>query len=94
MMLCCNMHIDVDVGTPSNIIDMSVSAVTGDGINVDLDCGIGSKLPFYDGAYEVTPKTYPQELATKNKSMSENISVLSIPYNEVHNNTGLTVTIG
>ena len=50
----------------------------------------------YDGPYAVTPATYREQvLATKNKSMRENVTVGKIPVYEVSNVTGgLTLTIG
>ena len=52
-------------------------------------------MPYYEGTYEVTPRKVEQVLATKNKSMSDNVTVFSIPYAEVSNlGGGLTATIG
>ena len=49
----------------------------------------------YTGSYTVKPLVSEQTLATKDKVMSDNVTVLEIPYSEVSNNDGgLTVTIG
>lgn len=50
----------------------------------------------YDGPYAVTPATYREQvLATKNRSMREDVTVGKIPVYEVSNVTGgLTLTIG
>ena len=50
----------------------------------------------YNGPYAVTPATYREQvLATKNKSMREDVTVGKIPVYEVSNTTGgLTLTIG
>ena len=50
--------------------------------------------PPYDGAYDVTPKTEAQTLATKDRRMVEDVTVQAIPYAEVKNTArGVTVTI-
>ena len=49
----------------------------------------------YDGDYEVTPKISEQTLATKDKFMSDDVTVKAIPYAEVTNKSGgKTATIG
>lgn len=51
-------------------------------------------LPIYDGDYIVTPKAEEQELETANKILTDNVTVLEIPYTEVSNiSGGLTVSI-
>ena len=51
--------------------------------------------PSYDGPYEVTPRFYEQTLETKNKLMTDDVTVEIIPAHEVTNPAGgLTVTIG
>lgn len=55
----------------------------------------GSELPYYDGDYEVTPKTTETVLPTKSKSMKNDITVAKIPYSDVINESGgHTITIG
>ena len=64
---------------------------------LDFSCGIcynivgGDK---YMGEYEVIPKTIAQYLATQDKTMTRNVTVYEIPYNEVSNQYGTTVSIG
>lgn len=54
----------------------------------------GSKLPYYEGDYEVTPTPNEQELATANRSMHSDVLVHSIPYHSVTNEAGgYTVSI-
>lgn len=50
----------------------------------------------YDGAYDVTPSAYDQQiLATKDKLLTDDITVRVIPYAEVMNlSGGYTATIG
>lgn len=51
--------------------------------------------PTYDGPYEVTPRFYEQTLETKEKLMTDDVTVEVIPAHEVTNPAGgLTVTIG
>ena len=68
--------------------------------NMSLDIGIaegsGGMLPPYEGEYVITPKPFlEQVLGTKNKSMTDDVTVLEIPYSEVTNpQGGFTVNIG
>ncbi len=55
---------------------------------------VGKRLPNYEGTYVVTPTIGEQFLATKNTSMIDDVTVNGIPYQEVSNPSGLTVTIG
>ena len=51
--------------------------------------------PSFDGPYEVTPRFHEQTLKTKNKLMTDDVTVEVIPAHEVTNpQGGLTVTIG
>ena len=54
-----------------------------------------NKPQVYSGSYEVDPQKSEQVLATKDKVMSDDLTVLGIYYYEVTNGTGgKTVTIG
>lgn len=78
------LHIDIDITQESVPIDITIDEGTG-----------GGKLPYYEGAYEVTPRKVEQILATKDKSMSDNVTVFSIPYQETTNvGGGYTAVIG
>lgn len=49
----------------------------------------------YEGDYVVKPKVEKQTIPTKNKVLTENVEILSIPYFEVSNTSGgNTVFIG
>lgn len=49
----------------------------------------------YKGDYTVIPKVEEQVMETKNKTMTDNVTVLKIPYSEVDNlSGGQTITIG
>ena len=47
----------------------------------------------YQGPYDVIPKVDPQQLATASKLMKQDVTVWGIPYEEVSNLYGTTVTI-
>ena len=47
-----------------------------------------STVPAYTGDYEVTPKDEEQILATKEKRMTDNVTVKEIPYAEMDNDAG------
>jgi len=53
-------------------------------------------IPYYEGPYEVTPKTETEQvLATANKQMAKDVTVFKIPYFETSNlSDGVTVYIG
>lgn len=63
-------------------------------IKLKISEGGGGIYPVYDGETEVEPKTIPQTLETKNKSVLSDINVLKIPYFETSNISGTTVIIG
>jgi hypothetical protein len=42
----------------------------------------------YDGEYEITPKVDGQTMATKNKVMLNDVTILAIPYYVTGNTTG------
>lgn len=55
----------------------------------------GNNTEKYTGSYTVKPLVSEQTLATKDKLMTDDVTVLEIPYSEVSNNKGgCTVTIG
>jgi len=49
--------------------------------------------PIYEGPYTVVPEVNAQMLQTKDKKMTDNVTVTAIPYYEVSNTSGLTVYI-
>lgn len=51
--------------------------------------GGSGRLPWYEGAYEVTPKAYTEQiLETAQKSMHENVTVHKVPRYDVDNPFG------
>lgn len=65
-------------------------------INIEFNMGAQSQTPPYEGEYEITPKTYDEQiLPTKNKKMVDNLKVKKIPQYEVSNSAeGYTLIIG
>ena len=56
--------------------------------------GSGPEYPTYEGPYIVTPLAFvEQTLDTNQKLMDDDVTVLEIPYAEVSNIHGTTVTI-
>lgn len=52
-------------------------------------------VDYYDGDYTVTPKVEKQELATRQKLLTEDVKIKEIPFFEASNNEGgQTVFIG
>lgn len=80
----CLLTIDLEIQNDC-VIDIEVQEGVGGG---------GGELPYYTGNYEVVPKVTEQKLPTAKKSMAKDVTVLEIPFEEVHNITGTTVTIG
>lgn len=64
-------------------------------ISIGFNVGGTSQIPPYEGEYEVTPKTYDEQvLPTRNKKMINNLTVKKIPQYEVSNDSGYTLIIG
>lgn len=55
---------------------------------------IHDRFPDYIGDYEITPKVDSQTLETKDTSVRDDITIKPIPYEEVSNEYGITVSIG
>ena len=74
-------------------ISINTNAMT---LDIGIESGGGGQLPPYGGEYVVTPKPFiEQTLETKNKSMSDDVTVLEIPYSVVTNpQGGKTANIG
>ena len=61
--------------------------------NLDLNYQVIGGVPWYEGDYEVIPKTIPQTLETNNLRMHDDVFVHEIPYAETSNEYGTTVSI-
>lgn len=69
-------------------LDISISS---DNMSLDMDIsdGAGGTLPPYEGEYVITPKPFVEQvLETKNHSMTDDVTVLEIPYSVVTNPEG------
>lgn len=84
--------LDVDI---SEQYDMDVAGNDGYEVNTDSKIVINKiNTEVYDGEYEVTPQAHKEQiLLTKNKSMTDNVTVLRVPYFETSNIYGNTVFI-
>ena len=55
---------------------------------------IANSYDIYDGIYDAIPKTVEQKLYTKDRYMTDDVTIHKIPYYEVSNLNGMTVYIG
>lgn len=63
--------------------------------DLKVDYGTGGRLPDYEGEYTITPKISSFTLPTKNKSMTDDLTITQVPYEQVENPSGGdTVIIG
>lgn len=94
-------NISASINSQSYIFG-SINEVAGIAGTIDYQSMVSGsiKLPkvikaeTYIGDYEVTPKSFEQELPTKSKNMKDDVLVHKIPYYETSNLTGTTVYIG
>ena len=78
---------------PINNINIGFKPVNS--IKIGFNVGGTSQIPPYEGEYEVTPKTYEEQvLPTRNKRMINNLTVKKIPQYEVSTDSGYTLIIG
>lgn len=83
--------IDTTVQDISGAITRELPSLSG---TVDISPGGGGNNP-YEGPYTVTPQVTEQTLRTRAKTMTDDVTVLEIPYVSVSNlSGGNTVTIG
>lgn len=77
-------------------IELSIDSTVRIDFDVGEEIGGGGRLPDYEGEYVVTPDLYDKQvLSTKNKSLSDDVTVLKVPYEEVTNlGGGYTAVIG
>ena len=73
---------------------LNLAAAGSPSVNLNVGTIIYRNAEEYQGEYEVTPRTYEQVLATRNKRLSENVTVFEIPYHQTTNQAGgYTVSI-
>lgn len=76
----------------SDTMELTVSSQV---IDIELVGGGSGRLPYYTGATTVDPRKVDQTLATKNKSMNEDVTINAIYYSETLNvGGGNTAYIG
>lgn len=89
------IYIDTDIEVEDVEIGTNI-----DGEKLDADFGIITEriiqgdTQIYKGDYIVTPKVSKQYLATKQKFMTDNVTVNEIPLYETDNQKGTTIYIG
>lgn len=71
-------------GTLNTNSQLSGTVINGEGIS----------RSYYSNSYEVAPQTSSQTLDTKEKIMTDDITIKPIPYRETPNQYGDTVYIG
>lgn len=75
---CCSIDFNIEFEELDFSVGMCYTVITGDR---------------YMGEYSVIPKTIIQYLYTKDKVMSNDVTVYEIPYHETANEYGTTVSI-
>lgn len=70
--------------TAANTLVGVISAPSNTGVTYDK----------YEGEVTVTPTGVAQVLPTREKVLTDNVTIEAIPYAEVPNDTGITVYIG
>ena len=79
---------------PEFALELGTEAALALGFGGEIVPVVISELAPYTGAYTVTPKPAAQRLATRQKRMTDDVTVQAIPYYEVSNESGTTVTRG
>lgn len=74
------------------VVAVSLSA------SVDVGVGVGTQTHRvndpYTGSYEATPTAYEQSIPTSGKTMTRNVTIHKVPYQETTNESGgVTVSI-
>lgn len=74
----------------------STVRLTAHGVeSVTFQCAEGGQMPPYTGEYNVTPKFEQTTLATKDKTMANDVTVRAIPVSRTTNPSGgKTIYIG
>ena len=87
--------VDVMRGSVSMQGTLNGSVASSITLGGTLNYNKGAMPPTYMGPYEVTPKAHSEQtLATKNKLMTDDVTVFKVPYYETSNVfDGLTVFI-
>ena len=87
------LYLDVSIQT-DNYIDIAIAS-NQTALDFTIEGSSESRLPYYEGSYEVDPRKIQQILETANKSMENDVVINPIFYSEVENPAGgNTVYIG
>lgn len=86
-MSCCKKCLEIELSISSEDLDLDIRLNDAE-IDLEIEEGIGGRLPNYNGNYTVIPKTYEQTLETENKSMVDDVVIEKIPYSVVENASG------
>lgn len=73
--------------TDDRYIELSLE-LNNEELSIEIKQGEGGMLPAYEGPYEITPKVNEQGFETKYKTMTDDLTVLAVPYSEVSNPQG------
>lgn len=77
--------------------DSVYDLVVDDGSELDVDLDIAIQINDadpYEGDYTVTPRVDSQTMETRGKIMSNDVTILAIPYYDTSNPYGTTIYIG
>lgn len=83
--------IEINLEDDNLLLDLFMS--TSEDLKISIEEGSGGILPYYKGKYNVIPKVKEQKLETKNKSMTDDVTIEKIPFEEVQNPSGGTTVI-
>lgn len=93
-----NGSINLQEGTLIGKISLGFAVLAGaiqQPVTLTGQVAIPTGYKYFTGSYEVTPKVESQMLETKDKLMSKDVHIKSIPYYEVSNpQGGTTIIIG
>lgn len=81
------LFLDIELSESSQALDVFLSD-SNQTLDVELFGGGAGRFPYYDGAYVVDPRKVAQVLETKDKSMSDDVTINAIFYSEVSNPAG------
>lgn len=82
-----------EVELEDSVYDLDVD--DGSELDVDLDTAILiNDADPYEGDYTITPKVAAQVMETAGKVMTDDVTVLAIPYYDTSNPYGTTIYIG
>ena len=81
------LFLDIELSESTQALDVFLSD-SNQTLDVEMIGGGEGRFPYYDGAYVVDPRKVAQVLETKDKSMSDDVTINAIFYSEVSNPAG------